>query len=58
MFAGTLAPQVAEALADRPTRIRSIGVPRDVIREYGTPQQLDAVVGLDTAGIRARMFGA
>jgi transketolase len=58
MFAGTLAPVVAEALADRPVRIRSIGVPRAVIREYGTPQQLDAVVGLDPAGIRAQMFGA
>jgi transketolase len=58
MFAGTLAPQVAEALSDRPTRIRSIGVPREVIREYGTPQQLDAAVGLDAPGIRARMFGA
>jgi transketolase len=58
LFAGTLAPQVAEALADRPTRIRSIGVPREVIREYGTPEQLDAVVGLDAPGIRARMFGA
>lgn len=57
-FAGTLAPLVVEALADRAARIRSIGVPREVIREYGTPPQLDAVVGLDTAGIRAQLFGA
>jgi transketolase len=55
-FAGTLAPIVAAALADRPARIRSIGVPREVIRAYGTPEQIDAHVGLDTAGIRAQLF--
>ena len=57
MFAGTVAPFVAAALRDRPARIRSIGVPRAVIREYGTPEQLDAVVGLDTAGIRVQIRG-
>jgi transketolase len=56
MFAGTLAPLVAAALDERPTRIRSIGVPRRVIRAYGTPEQLDADAGLDTAGIRAQLF--
>ena len=56
MFAGTLAPMVATALADRPARIRSIGVPREVIRAYGTPEQIDTQVGLDTAGIRAQIF--
>jgi transketolase len=58
MFEGTLAPLVAEALAaGQPTRIRSIGVPRRVLREYGTTAEMDAHVGLDTAGIRARLFG-
>ena len=57
MFAGTLAPWVAAALADRPARIRSIGVPREVIRAYGRPEQIDAHVGLDTAGIRAQLWG-
>jgi transketolase len=57
MFEGTLAPLVAEALGGRRAAIRSIGVPRRVIRDYGTPAQLDAIVGLDTAGIRARLFG-
>lgn len=49
--AGTLASEVTEALADRPSRIRSIGVPRRVPREYGTPQQHDREFGLDAAGI-------
>jgi len=55
-FAGTLAPLVAEALSDRSVRLRSVGVPRRVIREYGTPEQLDAVVALDTEGIRSQLF--
>jgi transketolase len=55
MFAGTVAPLVAAALDGRPAKIRSIGVPREVIRAYGTPQQLDALVGLDTEGIRAQL---
>ena len=57
MLAGTLSPLVAAALVDRPVRIRSIGVPREVIRAYGTPEQLDAAVGLDTAGIRTQLLG-
>lgn len=56
MLAGTVAPLVAAALSDRPARIRSIGVPREVIREYGTPEQIDSHVGLDTVGIRAQLW--
>jgi transketolase len=56
MFAGTLAPLVSEAIGGRPAALRSIGVPRAVIRAYGTPEQLDAHVGLDTGGIRRQLF--
>jgi transketolase len=57
-FAGTLAGPVSEALRDRPTRLHFVGVPRVVIRDYGTPQQLDHVLGLDAAGIRRRIASA
>jgi hypothetical protein len=35
-----------------------VGVPRAVIRDYGTPQQLDHVLGLDAAGIRRQIASA
>jgi transketolase len=57
-FAGTLAGPVSEALRDRPTRLHFVGVPRVVIRDYGTPQQLDHVLGLDAAGIHRRIASA
>ncbi|HEY0389335.1 MAG TPA: transketolase C-terminal domain-containing protein [Gaiellales bacterium] len=57
MFEGTLAALVTGALTGRTAGVRSIGVPRRVIREYGTAAELDAAVGLDTAAIRARLFG-
>ena len=57
-FAGTLAGLVSEALCDRPTRLHFVGVPRAVIRDYGTPQQLDHVLGLDAAGIHGQIASA
>jgi transketolase len=57
-FAGTLAGLVSEALRDRPTRLHFVGVPRAVIRDYGTPEQLDQVLGLDAAGIRRQVASA
>lgn len=51
-LAGTSAHEVATALADVPHRLRSAGVRRDVeVRAYGTPEEHDAVHGLDPAGI-------
>jgi transketolase len=50
-YAGTLAAPVTEALADRASRIRSIGIPRRIPREYGTPAQHDREFGLDAAGV-------
>lgn len=54
-YEGTLTAQVAAALAHRSTRILSIGVPREVITRYGTREQHDGALGLDTAGIRQRL---
>ncbi len=54
-FEGTLAAEVTRALAHRPLRLLSIGVPRAVIDRYGTREQLDGYVGLDVAGIRRQL---
>jgi transketolase len=55
-FAGTLTATVSEALGGRLARLHAIGVPRVVIRDYGTPDQLDHALGLDAAGIRERLL--
>ena len=52
---GTSAGAVAAALVDRPSRLRSIGVPSVELRRYGTRQEHDRVHGLDAAGIRTRL---
>ena len=59
-FEGTLAGQVAAALAHRPTRLLSVGVPRRAITSYGTTAEHDHELGLDIAGIgeRVRAFAA
>jgi transketolase len=54
-YEGTAAPVIASSFDDVPARIRYIGVPRRFIRSYGTWQELDTEVGLDAAGIRARL---
>lgn len=54
-YEGTLTAQVAAALVHRPARILSIGVAREIISRYGTPEQHDHALGLDAAGIRARL---
>jgi transketolase len=55
-YEGTLAGQVSAALAHRPTRLLSIGVRRQVISRYGTPEQHDHDLGLDVRGIRERVL--
>jgi transketolase len=55
---GTLAPRITEALADRPARIRCIGVPRRTLEHYGTPEDLDIVAGLDVSQVRSRLEAA
>ena len=54
---GTMTPLLADAMSHRSSRFVSIGVGRDVIRDYGTPQQHERARGLDTAGIRDRITG-
>jgi len=56
MYEGTSAWQVSAALAHRPTRLLSIGVPRRFIHRYGTPEQHDTDLGLDAASIRERIL--
>ncbi len=50
-IAGTVGRQVSEALADRPHRLLSLGVPREEHRHYGRPKEHVAAHGLDAAGI-------
>ena len=52
---GTSAAAVTAALADRPIRLLSIGVPSVELRRYGTRQDHDKAYGLDAAGIRTRL---
>ncbi|MGH1564495.1 transketolase family protein [Mumia sp. DW29H23] len=53
---GTSAASVAAALADRPSRVVHVGVPRDAeLRRYGSPKEHAAAHGLDATGIRARV---
>ncbi|WP_113693322.1 transketolase family protein [Amycolatopsis albispora] len=53
-LAGTSAHQVAEALDDRPHRLRSLGVRRDrEVRIYGGMADHDVAHGLDEQGIAA-----
>lgn len=54
-FEGTTAHAVAAALAGRPRRFLEIGVPRRVVRDYGTPAEHDDALGLDPTGIRGRI---
>ncbi len=52
-LAGTSAHIVAAALADRPHRVKSLGVGRVDLHAFGTPDDHDRWHGLDPAGIRA-----
>ena len=56
-YEGTAASVVTAALPDRSIRYVSIGVPRTFIHAYGEPEDLDADVGLDAAGIGRRIRG-
>jgi transketolase len=49
---GTSSRLVAEALIGRPHRLLSLGVGRVELRRYGTPEDHDALHGLDPAGLR------
>ena len=51
-LAGTSSHPVSSALASRPHRLLSLGVPRTELRQYGTPLDHAVAYGLDAAGIR------
>jgi transketolase len=51
--AGTSAAEISAALADRPHRLLSLGVPNAEFRHYGEPREHRAAHGLDARGIRA-----
>lgn len=54
-YAGTSVADVVAALAPAAARVEAIGVPRRVLRNYGTPEEHDAALGLTAAGIRDRL---
>jgi transketolase len=56
-LAGTSAFAVSAALASRPHRLLSLGVPRTELRRYGKPEEHAAAHGLDAAGIRRSVTG-
>jgi len=56
-LAGTSGYAVSAALASRPHRLLSLGVPRTELRRYGTPFDHAAAYGLDAAGIRRSVTG-
>jgi transketolase len=55
MYEVTTTAEVVRAFDDRPVRLLSIGVPRDVVEGYGTVAELDEAVGLDQASIARRI---
>lgn len=55
VLAGTSLPAVSAALAHVPSRLLGLGVQRDELRRYGTPQEHQAAHGLDAAGLRASL---
>ncbi len=56
-LAGTSVPEVTSALADLPHRVLGLGVSRQELRRYGTPQEHQAAHGLDAASLRERIAG-
>lgn len=54
-YAGTLTHLVTEALYPDPVVVRSIGVPRRFLRDYGTRADLDRECGLTAENVRIQL---
>lgn len=54
-YEGGLVQDISQALQELPSRIKAIGVPRQVIRNYGSVEQHDDALGLTAEGIRAKI---
>ena len=50
-YQGTMAPLVLDALQGHPVLLRSLGVPREVLRTYGTKAEKDLHLGLTKESI-------
>ena len=54
-FEGALLPQILFALNDKPVKIECIGIPREIIRSYGTKQDKDIAFNLTSDEIKSRL---
>ncbi len=54
-YAGTLVPEIVAAMGSVPAVVESIGVPRQVLYHYGTPEEHDEAIGFTPRGIRQRL---
>ena len=54
-YEGSAAPVVTRALGHLPTTYGFVGVPRRFVHDYGTWAEIDALLGLDEAGLRVRL---
>ena len=52
---GTSAHSISKALSDIPHRLLSIGVKRQELRQFGTPEEHIRAHGLDTPGLKERL---
>jgi len=54
-YEGVLVHDIARALPTKPVRIKSIGIPRQILDRYGPPERHDQEVGLGIDGIRSQI---
>lgn len=57
-YEGGLTMDIMAAMRRQPLCLTTIGVPREVLSHYGTPQQHDEALGLTPHGIRQRILEA